>query len=73
MNDTTRRRALQILTVGGLTTTILIPSKWIKPVVEAIVIPAHAQASPRTAPSGTTRTTGTTTGTSTSTTTQSNW
>jgi len=75
MNDTTRRRVLQILTVGGLTATILIPSRWIKPVVEAIVVPAHAQASPRAPLRGTTRTTGTgttgttrTTGTTTSTT-----
>jgi hypothetical protein len=38
MSKITRRRALQILTVGGLTTTIVIPSRWIKPVVEAVVV-----------------------------------
>jgi hypothetical protein len=64
MSDTTRRRVLQILTVGGLTATIALPSRWIKPVVEAIVVPAHAQASPNKTPlRGTTVTTTRTTGT----------
>jgi hypothetical protein len=58
--NATRRRVLEILTVGGLTVTILLPSRWIKPVLESIVVPAHAQASPvRTPVRGTT--TGTTT------------
>ena len=70
MSDTTRRQVIQILTVGGLTATILIPSKWIKPVVEAIVVPAHAQASPnRTPVRGTTPTTTTSPPTTNSTTT----
>jgi hypothetical protein len=64
MNDITRRRVLQILTVGGLTATILIPSRWIKPVVEAVVVPAHAAASP-TPLRGTTKTTVTTTSSTT--------
>jgi hypothetical protein len=60
-SNTTRRRALEILAVGGLTVTILIPSKWIKPIVESIIVPAHAQASPAKAPiRGTTTTTSTT-------------
>ena len=60
-SNTTRRRALEILAVGGLTVTILIPSKWIKPVMELIIVPAHAQASPAKAPiRGTTTTTSTT-------------
>jgi hypothetical protein len=49
-SNTTRRRALEILAVGGLTVTILIPSKWIKPIVGSIIVPAHAQASPAKAP-----------------------
>jgi len=43
--DFARRRLLEILTVGGLTATVLVPSKWIKPIVESIIVPAHAQAS----------------------------
>jgi hypothetical protein len=46
----TRRRVLEVLTVGGLTVTIIIPSSWIKPIIESIVIPAHAQASPAKTP-----------------------
>jgi hypothetical protein len=51
MNDgnTTRRRVLKIL-VGGATVAILIPSKWFKPIVESVVVPAHAQASPARTP-----------------------
>jgi hypothetical protein len=56
--NATRRRVLEILTVGGLTVTILLPSRWIKPVVESVIVPAHAQASPvRTPVRGTTGTT----------------
>ena len=47
--NTTRRRVLKIL-VGGATVAILIPSKWIKPIVESVVVPAHAQASPAKTP-----------------------
>jgi hypothetical protein len=47
--NTTRRRVLKIL-VGGVTVAILIPSKWIKPIVESVVVPAHAQASPAKTP-----------------------
>jgi hypothetical protein len=42
---TTRRRVLEV-SIGGIVTATLLPSKWIKPVVEAVVVPAHAQASP---------------------------
>ena len=39
----TRRRVLTL--VGGATAlTVLLPSKWTKPIVESIVVPAHAQA-----------------------------
>jgi hypothetical protein len=48
--NTTRRRVLKILMGGGVTVAILIPSKWIKPIVESIVLPAHAQASPAKTP-----------------------
>ena len=41
-----RRQVLKIITIGGVATTLLLPSKWTKPIVESIVVPAHAQASP---------------------------
>jgi hypothetical protein len=44
--NATRRRVLEILTVGGLTVTILLPSRWIKPVVESVIVPAHAAENP---------------------------
>lgn len=48
----TRRRVLTI--VGGVTAlTIALPSKWTKPIVESIVVPAHAQASGPTSTTGT--------------------
>jgi hypothetical protein len=60
-SNTTRRRVLEILAVGGLTVTILIPSKWIKPIVETVFLPAHAAASPVNNPiRGTTTTSSTT-------------
>jgi hypothetical protein len=75
VNGSTRRQV--VLLIGGVATAILMPGRWIRPVVEAVVVPAHAQASrPLTttpAPT-TTRTTGSATTTptnSTSTTTTS--
>jgi hypothetical protein len=47
--NATRRRVLK-LTVAGLTVSILLPSRWIKPVVELVIVPAHAAASPAKAP-----------------------
>jgi hypothetical protein len=65
--NVTRRRVLEILTVGGLTVTIFLPSKWIKPVVESVIVPAHAQASPlRVNPTTSTTTTSTTSTSTTS-------
>ena len=41
-----RRRALTILGLGGaVVATVALPSKWTRPLVESIVVPAHAQAS----------------------------
>jgi hypothetical protein len=57
----TRRRVLEILT-GGLTVTIVLPSRWVKPIVESVIVPAHAQAWPvKAALRGTTSTTSTST------------
>jgi hypothetical protein len=41
--DTSRRRLLKGLTVGGGAFTI---SEWSRPVVQSIVLPAHANGSP---------------------------
>lgn len=44
----TRRRMLKGLAAGGgaLATTRLVPESWKRPVVESMVLPAHAQTSP---------------------------
>jgi hypothetical protein len=41
-----RRRILQILGAGGAGVAIGLPARWTRPIVEAIVVPAHAAASP---------------------------
>src|ERR1700692_1379725 len=41
----TRRRVLEILTVGGVTVDIVLPSRWVKRLEESVIVPAHAQAS----------------------------
>ncbi len=46
-----RRRVLKTFALGGVgALAILLPSKWTRPVVESIVVPAHAAASPTTTP-----------------------
>ena len=40
-----RTGILKVGAIGGLATTALIAGKWFKPVVQSILIPAHAQAS----------------------------
>lgn len=69
--NVSRRRAIKIVASGALVATIALPSKWSRPIVESIIVPAHAQASPPlTTGTGTTATstTGTTTATTTVTT-----
>jgi hypothetical protein len=39
-----RRRLFQIMVVGG-TAAIVLPEKWVKPVVDAVIVPAHADGS----------------------------
>ncbi len=53
--DFTRRRILKGTGVAGAA-AILLPTSWTKPVLQAVVVPAHAQTTP-----GVTTTTGTTT------------
>ena len=49
-----RRQVLKLVMIGGVATAVVMPSKWVKPVVNAVIPPAHAAAS---APSTTTTTT----------------
>ena len=44
--DTTngRRRLLKMLAAGGVA-SVALPEKWVKPVVDAVIVPAHAQGS----------------------------
>ena len=53
-----RRHVLKILVIGGVATAVALPSRWTKPIVQAVVVPAHAAAS---APPTTTTTTTTST------------
>jgi hypothetical protein len=41
-----RRRILKVITIGGVVTTLALPSKWVTPAVKAQAICDHAQASP---------------------------
>jgi hypothetical protein len=56
----TRRRVLQSLGIGGAVLAIGLPTRWTRPVVESIIVPAHAAASPVRSTSSTTSTTRTT-------------
>lgn len=39
-----RRRLLQALALGGASAAVL-PEKWVRPVIDAVIVPAHAQGS----------------------------
>ncbi len=39
-----RRRLLQAFAVGG-TAAVVLPEKWVKPVIDAVIVPAHASGS----------------------------
>jgi hypothetical protein len=41
-----RRRVIKIVTIGGVAATLILPSKWTRPIVQSVIVPAHAQASP---------------------------
>ena len=52
-----RRRALKKIVVGGsvVSSSVMLPKAWVKPVIDQIIVPAHAQTSPSpttTAPPG---------------------
>jgi len=44
--DLVRRRLLKRLALAGgaLASLMVIPKEWVKPIVDTIVVPAHAQA-----------------------------
>jgi hypothetical protein len=42
-----RRQVLKIVTIGGIATAVVMPTSWTKPLVKSVIVPAHAQASPR--------------------------
>ncbi|HHB76532.1 MAG TPA: twin-arginine translocation signal domain-containing protein [Desulfobulbus sp.] len=60
--DQSRRKALKRMAAGtAVAGALAISSKWSKPVVNSIILPAHAQATNAEAPANTTTTTTTTT------------
>jgi hypothetical protein len=42
-----RRQVLRIFTIGGVATAFSLPTDWTRPLVKSVIVPAHAQASPR--------------------------
>ena len=52
-NRPDRRRILTIAAMGGIATTFVLPSKWAKPIIQTVVVPAHAAASAQFCPPGT--------------------
>ena len=54
-----RRRLLKQAIAGGIVGAVFLPERWVRPVVDAVIVPAHAQTSP--APTTTTATPSTTT------------
>ncbi len=43
-----RRRLLQVAFGGGALAALVLPDRWVRPVVKSVIVPAHAQASPAT-------------------------
>lgn len=51
-----RRKVMKLLVIGGVATAVMLPGKWTKPLVNSVVVPAHAASSaPPTTTSTTTR------------------
>ena len=49
-----RRRILQIALGGGSLSPLVLPERWVKPIVKSVIVPAHAAASPATTTTTTT-------------------
>lgn len=47
VNNVNRREVVKsvIVVVGGVVTALALPAKWTKPIVESIIVPAHAATS----------------------------
>jgi Chaperone of endosialidase len=43
-----RRRILQVALGGGSLSPLVLPERWVKPVIKSVIVPAHAAASPAT-------------------------
>jgi hypothetical protein len=43
-----RRQVLKLVMIGGVATAVVLPGKWVKPVVNAVIPPAHARRQQRT-------------------------
>ncbi|MDZ7841513.1 MAG: hypothetical protein U5R46_11990 [Gammaproteobacteria bacterium] len=43
---TTRRHLLKVLGGGAVTSSLLLPTHWTKPVVDSVLLPVHAETSP---------------------------
>ena len=41
-----RRRILQVALGGGSLSPLVLPERWVKPVVRSVIVPAHAATSP---------------------------
>lgn len=46
-----------IVTIGGVATVLMLPNSWTKPILQSVIVPAHAQASPPATTGGPTTTT----------------
>jgi hypothetical protein len=42
---TSRRQFIRVVTIGGIATAVLLPGSWKRPIIDAVVVPAHAAAS----------------------------
>ncbi|MCB1503624.1 MAG: hypothetical protein H6876_01460 [Hyphomicrobiaceae bacterium] len=40
-----RRKVMKVLVIGGVATAVALPGKWTKPLINAVIVPAHAAAS----------------------------
>jgi hypothetical protein len=47
-----RRRVLKKALIGATAGAVLLPERWLKPVIEAVIVPAHAETSPATTTTG---------------------
>jgi hypothetical protein len=41
-----RRQIIRTVLIGGALATVILPTKWTKPLFNSVVVPAHAAASP---------------------------